>query len=119
MPQGFQWFRTNPEGKWSKPGSRCAAMTPGFFHISQNSSQIVVTNKIRIKQLGSVEDPKRTGGANTALFENFGYFSTFNIAPISASDRMDCISSPWTQITGCDVFAALQSFVVTHYVSIT
>ena len=42
MPQGFQWFRTNPEGKQNKPGSHCAAMAPGFFHIFQNSSQIVV-----------------------------------------------------------------------------
>ena len=42
MPQGFQWFRTNTEGKWSKPGSHCGAMAPGFFRIFQNSSQIVV-----------------------------------------------------------------------------
>ena len=42
MPQGFQWFRTNAEGKWSKAGSHCAAMAPGFFRIIENSSQIVV-----------------------------------------------------------------------------
>ena len=44
MPQRFQWFRTNTEGKRSKPGSRCATMAPGFFRIFQNSKQEIVEN---------------------------------------------------------------------------